>query len=163
MGTNVSVKLMNTVEDFYDLAEPYEANDQDDDYDDDYTEMGLSEETAAAFAKSMEHPTEINMKSITCCDNEYVKNSKVNCKEVEEVTNRRVCVNTSPSFQIKVANGRKSKEELVLDTGCTAESIVNKDFADSLGLPITPTNVQSATLGDGETAMTILGECFCVL
>ena len=57
------------------------------------------------------------------------------------------------------ANGRQStREQLILDTGCTAESIVNKEFADSLGLPITPTNVQSATLGDGETAMTILGE-----
>ena len=66
---------------------------------------------------------------------------------------------STPPLPSKVANGRKSKEEeLVLDTGCTAESIVNKEFADSLGLPITPTNVQSATLGDGETAMTILGE-----
>lgn len=140
--------------------ETYEADCQDDDYYDDHTKMGLSEETAAAFAESMEeHPTEINMKSIRCHDNESVKNSKVDCKAGEEVTNRRVYVSTSPSFQLKVTNGRKSKkEELILDTGCTAKSIVNKEFADSLGLPITPTNVKSATLGDGETAMTILDE-----
>ena len=95
MGTNVSVKLMNTVEDFYDLAETYEANNQDNDYYNDHTEMGLSEETAAAFAESMEeHPTEINMKSIRCHDNESVKNSKVNCKAGEEVTNRRECAST---------------------------------------------------------------------
>merc|ERR1711974_449844 len=36
--------------------------------------------------------------------------------------------------------------------------IVNKDFADSLGLTIHPTNIRSATLGDGEADMTILGE-----
>ena len=60
---------------------------------------------------------------------------------------------------IEVTNDKRSREDdLVLDSGCMAECIVNKDFADSLGLPITPTNVQSATLGDGETAMTILGE-----
>ena len=73
MGTNVSVKLMNTVEDFYDLEETCEDDNQDDDYYGDHTEMGLSAETAAAFAESMEeHPTEINMKSITCHDNKYV-------------------------------------------------------------------------------------------
>ena len=105
------------------------------------------------------------MKSVKCRDITKVTSSKVSCncncecKQVEKIANRRVCVKASPSFPIEVANRKRSKkEELVLDTGCTAESIVNEDFAKSLGLPITPTNVQSATLGDGQTAMTIVGE-----
>ena len=69
MGTNVSVKLMNTVEDFYDLEETCEGDIQDDGYYGDHLEIGLSAETAEALAESMEeHPT-IDMKSIKCRDN----------------------------------------------------------------------------------------------
>ena len=100
-----------------------------------------------------------------------VKNAKVNCNctckcsksdeitdsnEIVKITNRRVHVSASPAFPIEVNNNKRS--DLTLDSGCTAECIVNKDFANNLGLPITPTNVQSATLGDGETPMTIVGE-----
>ena len=85
MGANVTVKLMNTVEDFYDLAETYEAEYQDDDYYNDHTEMGLSEDTAAALAESMEeHPTEINMKSIRCHDNESERIQKSTAEQARK-------------------------------------------------------------------------------
>ena len=53
MGTDVSIKLMNTVEDFYDLEETYEDDIQDDDYHGDHPEIGLSAKTAAALAETL--------------------------------------------------------------------------------------------------------------
>ena len=68
MGQKVTVKLMNTMEDFYVL--------NDDHYIDDYT--GLSPETAAAFQESMgwqeEHPTNVDARSIRCYNDEEVNN-----------------------------------------------------------------------------------------
>ena len=99
-----------------------------------------------------------------------VKNARIDCgcgcnccktnkNESIGISNRRVCVSASPAFPVEIANDKGSrKDDLVCDSGCTAECIVNKDFADSLGLTIHPTNIRSATLGDGETDMTILGE-----
>ena len=60
---------------------------------------------------------------------------------------------------MEITNDRASrKDDLTCDSGSTAECIVNEDFANSLGLTLQPTNIRSATLGDGETDMTIMGE-----
>ena len=82
MGQKVTVKLMNTMEDFYSL--------NDDHYTEDYT--GLSPETAAAFQESMEeeHPTNVEARSIRCYNGKEVDH-----KAQEEVQNRRVNINGS--------------------------------------------------------------------
>ena len=53
MGQNVNVKMMNLVEDFYNLEETNDHIDQNDDYNNN-TEPEPSAETAAAFAESLE-------------------------------------------------------------------------------------------------------------
>ena len=163
MGQSVNLRLMNTVEDFYDLDQTLDVEDQHEDYFEDYSESGLSAETAALFEESLQDNSSVTMKSVK------VKNFRVDCgcncrcheadkRETEGITNRRVCVSASPAFPVEIANDKGSrKDDLVCDSGCTAECIVNKDFADSLGLTLHPTNIRSATLGDGETDMTILG------
>ena len=71
---------MQTLEDFYDLTDSRKAAFQDDDYTQDKPiEMGISPETSAALAESIEvHHTEVDMKSIQCYNNNFVRNSKVN-------------------------------------------------------------------------------------
>ena len=103
MGQSVNIRLMNTVEDFYGLEESQEHEDQYEDYFEDQSEPGLSAETAALLAESLEDHTSVNMVSVK------VKNAKVNCNctckcsksdeitdsnEIVKVTNRRV--NVSP-------------------------------------------------------------------
>ena len=49
-------------------------------------------------------------------------------------------------------------EDLICDTGCTSACVVNTTFCRKVGLPITPTNITNAKLGDGSTSLTIRGE-----
>ena len=155
------MRVMSTVDDFYNLTDSQDSvvNHYEDD---EAFGMGFPHTVAEAVAEreiaykavqsttdqESDHHTEVNMKSVQCYDDHYVKNSKVDCKAYKEIDNHRVCVSTSPSFQLTIASSHESiRETLTLDTSCTAKSIVNKAFTDSLGLPITPTNIRSATLG----------------
>ena len=58
--------------------------------------MGLSPDTAAALQEAIaDHPAEVDLRSVRCYDDNYVKNSKVNCKAHEETHNRRASVSNS--------------------------------------------------------------------
>ena len=153
-GQTVSVRLMNMVEDFYDLDQaPEEDTLQEDLFEEDAEPetmscdyMNMQEEASADSA--------VSMKSVTVrCDRIDVAPS--------DVIVRRVAVSPSPAFPVEITNNQTGVSKcfnLTCDSGCTAECIVNAALIRSLGLPIQPTNVKTATLGDGETNMSIVGE-----
>ena len=78
MGQNLTVKLMNTVEDFYSLTDDY--------YDD--GDMELSPETKAALQESMgwqeEHPRKVDMRSIGCYNDDYVKKPDISVTTAQQ-------------------------------------------------------------------------------
>merc|ERR1711974_512109 len=84
------------------------------------------------------------------------------CKDnPSDPTNRRVTVSPSPALQVELTNnqtGATKHDALTCDTGCTAECIVNSKLVRGLGLPLLPTNVKTAILGDGETSISFVGE-----
>ena len=97
------------------------------------------------------------------------ENAKISCKcgckckgiLKTNINNRRVNVSVSPAIPIELTNNRNGlskKECLTCDSGCTAECIVSEHLVRSLDLPIQATNIKTATLGDGETKMSIVGE-----
>ena len=78
-----------------------------------------------------------------------------------DVNSRKINMSVSSTAPMKLINnknGQFKKECLTCDIGCTAECIVNEHLARSLDLPIQSTNTKTATLGDGETNLTIVGE-----
>ena len=68
----------------------------------------------------------------------------------------------SPSLPVVITNNqdpsKSAKDDLICDTGCTSACVVNTAFCKKVGLPITPTNITTAKLGDGNTPLTIRGE-----
>merc|ERR1712029_214268 len=161
-GQTVSVKLVRMVEDFYDLDQPAEEETlQEDLFADNDEPETMSCDYMGMQEKSPTGPT-ISMKSVK------IKYCRVDCgcgctckDNPSDPINRRVNVSPSPAFQVELANNRTGsakQDDLTCDTGCTAECIVNAKLVRGLGLPLQPTNVKTATLGDGETNMSIVGE-----
>merc|ERR1711974_317511 len=111
--------------------------------------------------ESSTEPTN-SMKSVKIKCNRVDCGCGCTCKDnPSDPTNRRVSVSPSPAFQVELTNNRTGStkhDDLTCDTGCTAECIVNAKLVRGLGLPLQPTNVKTATLSDGETSMSIVGE-----
>merc|ERR1712029_1211329 len=161
-GQTVSVKLVRMVEDFYDLDQPAEEETlQEDLFADNDEPETMSCDYMGMQEKSPTGPT-ISMKSVK------IKYCRVDCgcgctykDNPSDPTNRRVNVSPSPTLQVELTNNRTGstkQNDLTCDTGCTAECMVNAKLVRELGLPLQPTNVRTATLGDGETNMSIVGE-----
>merc|ERR1711888_33996 len=78
------------------------------------------------------------------------------------IHNRRVSVSPTPSLPVVITSdmdpSKSAKEDLICDTGCTSACTINTAFCRKIGLPITPTNITDAKLGDGSTSLTIRGE-----
>ena len=112
--------------------------------------------------QSCKKSSSISMKSVK------IKCARIDCTcgctckgDTTGIANRRVNVSPSPAFPVEITNDKtrvSKRDNLTCDTGCTAECIVNADLVHSLGLPLQPTNIRTATLGDGETDMSIMGE-----
>ena len=79
---------MNTIEDFYNIEESLEHEDQYEDYFEDQSETGLSAETAAVLAESLEDHSSVNMKSVKVKNSKVSCNCKCKCDETDKITNR---------------------------------------------------------------------------
>ena len=156
----VSVKLISMVEDYYDLDLPQEETEPEDLFAEDEEPATMSDYMGMQEESSTE-PT-ISMKSVKIRCNRIDCGCGCTCKDnPSDPVNRRVTVSPSPALQVELTNnqtGATKHDALTCDTGCTAECIVNSKLVRGLGLPLLPTNVKTATLGDGETSMTIVGE-----
>ena len=80
--------------------------------------------------------------------------------DFDSVTLRRINIGPSPSFSadIKCHSGKSIVNQLcIVDSGCTGECIISKDFADRISAVIQPTSVRSAKLADKQTSLPIIG------
>ena len=149
------------VEDFYDLDQVPDEEDQQEDFFAEEEESELTTDYMSMQEESFKDSS-ISMKSVKIKCARIDCNCGCTCKnDTTGRTNRRVSVSPSPAFPVEITNnktGVSKGDDLTCDTGCTAECIVNADLVHSLGLPLQPTNIRTATLGDGETNMSIVGE-----
>ena len=78
---------------------------------------------------------------------------------LDPVTLRRFTISPSPTFVAKITTESGTwNEEVVVDTGCTGEVIINERCAQEIGAVIKPSHVKTARMADNSSTMTILGE-----
>ena len=119
-GQTVSFKLINMVEDFYDLDNLPDETETEDLFAEDEEPAKMSCDYMGMQEESSTEPT-ISMKSVKIRCNRVDCGCGCTCKDNHsDPTNRRVTVSPSPALQVELTNNRTgaAKHDLYLKTIC---------------------------------------------
>ena len=81
--------------------------------------------------------------------------------DIDPVTLKRVNIAPSPSFTANIKHHTGSNhvaQSCIVDSGCTGECIINREFANLISAEVKPSAVKGARLADKETCLPIVGE-----